>query len=89
MVVLLHLVHIDSTRIYSAVSKDSYLCIVSIWNQFLQQQKLFSMLPQMSFLQIKMLGVRDVEVRAIDELVLMNYHFDDFFYHNCFILQLM
>lgn len=34
------------------------------------------MLPQMSFLQIKMLGVRDVEVRAIDELVLMNYHFD-------------
>lgn len=47
------------------------------------------MLPQMSFLQIKMLGVRDVEVRAIDELVFMNYHFDDFFYHNCFILQLM
>lgn len=27
--------------------------------------------------------------RAIDELVLMNYHFDNFFYDNCFILQLM
>lgn len=33
-----------------------------------------------------MLGVRDVEVRVIDELVFMNYYFDDFFYYNCFIL---
>lgn len=33
------------------------------------------MLPQMSFLQIKMLGVRDVEVKAIDELRLNELSF--------------